>query len=467
MHSLSPYNGMQKVLFQQFSSKDNPPDLRRIIAMMKDQLDYDADKQKPVAGAWTKDREPPTDYLRRLEDIDESWVRKYLENVLVGIKTNKSGGLREYSSQNREAITLVGTEGEVTEEGELLVDSGEFSPIDIAEAKSKLPYLLKRLHDKSLLMRVSAMSLIIAYEKAKVVTKFPRPKDILEAGVYKMQADGNLDGIFPSSANSGKVFPPACNWIRGYAPDSYFDDAIELIRICRVLGIDIKEESPLDYQAKDIANLKVTYISKNLDYLNGSRKRNLSVLDSLSSVSVSDYAVVQKPTLPISVRVMNTIQAVLDCDNPDIRRILEQQPDANALNSFFKAYGESAKDFRVTRRHHMEMLTSSKRVHTENPNELLIPTLDDFLTRDGFLYSPKSDAIPQLFRVKKYIEEGMDADIAIAHSSGYFFLVTSSNCIYYLDAVELEAYVKDCQRGVFTNRYAKNHKYGRWDMCFV
>lgn len=59
--------------------------------MLKDKPDYDADQQKPIAGEWTKDRPTPTSYLRRLEDIDESWVKKYLENVLIGLKVEKVG----------------------------------------------------------------------------------------------------------------------------------------------------------------------------------------------------------------------------------------------------------------------------------------------------------------------------------------------------------------------------------------
>lgn len=171
---------MQRVLFQQFQSKDSSLDFGAIVQMLKDKPDYDADQQKPIAGEWTKDRPTPTSYLRRLEDIDESWVRKYLENVLIGLKVEKSGGIREYSNKNKEALTFQNSEGDIVEEGELLVDTATYAPMDIAEAKSKLPYLLKRLYDKSLSLRVSAMSLIIAYEKAKIVQKVPRPKDLLE-----------------------------------------------------------------------------------------------------------------------------------------------------------------------------------------------------------------------------------------------------------------------------------------------
>lgn len=466
MHSLSPYDGMRDVLFSQFHKRGVEIDLDKIISMLKSKPDYDADKQKPISGTWKKDREPGEAYLRKLEDIDESWVRKYLENVLVGIKKNKSGGLREYAMQNQESRVLIGNEGEETEEGELLIDYGEFAPMDIAEAKSKLPYLLKRLHDKSISMRVSAMSLIVAYERAKLSRKVPKPKDLLEVGVYRMGKDGNIEGRFPLSANSGKVFPPACDWILGYAQDSYFTDAIELLRICTVLGIDIREEDPFDYQAADIAKLKVTYISKNRDYLSGSRQRNLSVLNSLSTVKISDYTVAPKTTTPISVRVMNTIQSVLDCNDASIQKILEQRPDRGALNRFFRAYSEVAKDFRVTAKQRAEMSSTRRKLTLANPKALLIPTMDDFITRDGFLYSPSSSGVPQLFRVKKFTNEDIGADIAIAHSSGYLFLVAGGNCVYYLDACQLTRYVDDYLSG-HAGQCTGNQKYGRWNACFV
>lgn len=465
-HSLSPYDGMRDVLFSQFRKRGVEVDLDKIISMVKSVPDYDADKQKPLGGTWRKDRGHPDHYLRKLEEIDESWIRKYLENVLFGIRKNRSGGLREYAAQNQESRVLIGNEGEETEEGELLIDYGEFAPMDIAEAKSKLPYLLKRLHDKSIAMKVSAMSLIIAYERAKLSRKVPKPMDLLAVGVYRMGKDGNIEGRFPPSANSGKVFPPACDWILGYAQDPYFADAIELLRICTVLGIDIREEDPFDYQAADIAKLKVTYISKNRDYLSGARQRNLSVLNSLSAVKISDYAVVSKAATPISVRVMDTVQSVLDCNDASIQKILEQKPDRDALNRFFRAYSEVAKDFRVTAQQRAEMSSTRRKITLTNPKALLIPTMDDFITRDGFLYSPANSGVPQLFRVKKFTNDDIRADIAIAHSSGYLFLVAGGNCVYYLDACQLTRYVDDFLSGR-AGQCTGNQKYGRWNVCFV
>lgn len=435
--------------------------------MLNDQPDYNADHQKPIAGTYTKEK-GGSSYLRRLEDIDESWVRKYLENVLTGIKINKSGGIREYAKQHLEAQTFNDSEGEAVEEGELLVDDTDYAPMTVAEAKSKLPYLLKRLHDKSMAMRTSAISLIIAYEKAKRYTKCPRPKDILGAGVYKMGKDGNFDGLFPDSANSGKVFPPACDWIRGFDRDAYFSDAVELLRICEILGVDITKEDPLDYQAKDINKLKVTYITKNRDYLKGAPQRNLSVIASLSSAKVSDYATTNAPFVSITSKARNTIQAVLDCGEEEIRGILNSPPNHVWMNRVFSLYSQEAKDFRITKKQHMESLSSYRGREICNPDSLRVPVLSDFVTRDGFLYSLKNDSLPQLFRLGRYVDMELSSNLpAIAHCSGYFFLVTDSNCIFYLDAMELYNYMSDCRQGIFTNRYTKNHKYGRWDECFV
>ena len=99
------------------------------------------------------------------------------------------------------------------------------------------------------------------------------------------------------------------------------------------------------------------------------------------------------------MRVMNTVQAILDCDDPTIQSILRQDPDAKAMNGFFHIYGQVAKDFRVTKKQHMEMLAVRRRAKLEDPKTLLVPVLEDFVTRDGFLCSLAGGSIPHVFRV--------------------------------------------------------------------
>lgn len=467
MHSLSPYKGMANVLFQQFPPNGN--NLDRIVDLLRQQPDYNADKQKPVAGTWIKDRVPPTTYLRRLEDIDETWVRKYLENVLVGVKKNKSGGIREYYSDHKEAYTLTDLEGNAVEESELLLEHQPQAPMAIAEAIAKLPYLLKRLYDKSLEMRVSAMSLIIAYERAKLEAKnLPKPKDILLEGVYKMDAEGHLGTQFLESANSGKVFPPACDWIRGFNKDPYFADMVELLQVCEVLGIDIKQEDPRDFQAEDIAKLKVTYISRNRDYLSGARQRNLSVMNSLRSVKVSDYQLGTNPAISIRMQTENMAQAVLDCLDPTLKKCLEHPLPTAEINRFFNLYAAFAPDFRVTWEQHLRMATGKAPDNCKNRDRRVTPLLLDFYTRDGFLCARTSPTRLETFRVGKFVDATkVSGTIAIAHTAGYLFLLSDDCRIFYLDMSTLADYMEDAMHGNFANKYVGNRKYGWWNCCYA
>jgi hypothetical protein len=453
-HSLSPYDGMAKIFLQQFKNRD----IAKGLEFLRAHKDYDADKQKPIEGEYTHRWVKDGEHLRRLEDIKESWVRKYLENILTAIKINNTNGYREVEKQHQEALTFVDQEGETTEEGELLVEYQLFPPLTIAEAEAKLPYLLKRLHDKSLKLKVSALSLVIAYEKAKAWAKQkPKPQDVLSAGVYRMNSDGTLGHRFYETANTGGDFRAAFAWIRGFDKDTYLDNAMELLKVCEVLGIDITKENPHDFQAADIAKLQVTYITKNRDYLRGSQARNSNVMESLATVSVSDHIPTRQEELSLRQQIENTIQAILDCNDERLRKILERE-DEKSIE---------------------EVLKRDTDVHNATYDKnIKAPTISDFVTVDGFLHSIPLKGSIAIFQVKEYLasdinfgelaaNDGELAAIAIAHISGYLFLVTRGRQIYFQQASLVSAYMQDHIRENYTNKYVGNHTYGWWDSCYA
>lgn len=469
--SLSPYSGMQHVLFDQFKGRLSSVDLQFVFDRLREEDDYDADKQRPVAGPWRLERTSSNAYLRRMEDIDESWVQKYLENVLTGIKINRSGGIREYESSNRETRTLTDSEGSSVDEGELLIGSYDYTPMDVTKAADKLPYLLKRMFDKSLQLGISAMSLIIAYEKARRQSDAVggvRPRHILGNTVYYMNANGQLDGVLPSTANSGKKFPPACDWILGKDRDSYFQDAMELLDVCDTLGIDITQEDPQDYQAEQIQKLKITYITKNREYLRGMRPRNLSVLDALAGATVSGQIKPEPPGGTLGDLARDMVQALLDSTTDVIVGIRNTSPDSQSINTFFRSFAAVTPKFRVSAR--SRALQSPARIpnlykYSDVPN--CVPLLSDFKTRDGFLCSRRDDQLPYIFDLTPYVSDLGGERFGILHVSGYFFLLTDSPHVHYLDVLELACYVDDYKRGQFGNRYTQGHKYGWWDVCLV
>lgn len=458
---------MQYVLFEQFrGGKQGELDLGVILNMLSECADYDASKQRPIAGPYKLDRPDNEPYLRKLEEIDSSWVKKYLENVLVGIKKNDRGGVRAYRSQHRETRVMYDEDGEPTDESELLIDEGNGNYVDIDAAKAKLPYLLKRMYDKSRMLGISVMSLLIAYERARYVKNPPAPRHILDMDVYYMNKDGTLGNVLPSSANSGKVFPAARAWVAGEDADAYFRDAMELLRVCDVLGIDITRENPADYQRENIEKLKITYITRNRDYLRGVRNRNLTVLDTLSNARVSDFKAKTAQTKSIALLAREVQSMIVNSDDRKLRSIVEAPPDPIAMNQFFRTYGEYMRGFRITMQQRQEAFTSRRKVTLEDPNLQVIPVLADFETADGFLCSTLGGNLPQLFNIQQF-HQPIGPTYAIAHASGYLFIVTDGHVIEYLDALELERYIRDYLCDNFTNRYNKNHKYGRWESCYT
>ena len=457
---------MQSVLREQLKN----PDMSLIMSMLRDQNDYNADKQRPVSGPYIKRTSRSGEYNRRLEDIDESWVRKYVTDAVTGLKIRKSGGLREYRRSHAETRVIENGEGERVEESDLLLEYGNTSyrPMDVATAKSKLPYLLKRLHDKSVELRTSVLSLIRAYEIASSGGRKPMPKDILAATVYQMGADGTITGKFPGTANSGKVFPKARAWIAGEFPDSYFDDAMELLRVCDVLGIDIRNEDPREFQADTIEKMRVTYISRNREYLSGARSRNHSVLNDLACLSISDYSIHQERKYRETQEIQDVLQAVSDCESNELRHRLECLAPDGDFDLFFRAYAGLV-TFRVRK---ADLISASNTAHRKGikyAENLLMPVLQDFIVRDGFLYDPGNMAHPRIFHMKVLpgIYPATTDGRVILHISGTAFLITRGNRLRFLDICTLAQYISDAKDGITDSTYGKNHKLGWWDACFV
>lgn len=436
--SLSPYDGMQDLLKEQ--SFRIPWSL--VVEMLQNEKDYDARAQQPIAGKYVKRAEKGGDYLTRLEDIDASWVRSYVRDALIGLKLRDKGGVREYSHNHTYARTYIDEEGGIVDESELSIEVSEFSAMEVAQAKAKLPYLLKRLHDKSIELRVSVLSLLQAYEYVRGYTKSssgPKPKQILDRGVLRMTAEGHISSYFPDSANSAGPFRTAFAWIRGNDKDAYFYDAIEFLHVCRVLGIDFSSIDPTDFQAEQIANLRVTYLRSNREYLDGPRGYNMNLLSAVGQLGVADYQSSFDTASTLGDYIRYTVQQVSEIESDPLYSALKQEPDPISWSRFFRAYASYCPGMKVpihirdkmTRRH-------SKRT---NSNFTVNPLLSDFYANDGFLCQLGSRGAFQQFPMKHIAPSYIAYETAIAHASGYIFLVTRTDDLYYIDIDTVTDYI--------------------------
>lgn len=297
--SPSPYKGLLSLTFQRMEAiKSYGIEFEgSLYELLNTQEDFNADLKCPTFEEYTgteyqEETKPrmylpssgiPADYARRLEDIDSSWVISYVDNILYAIINNSTHSIKEYG-KNHQLVRMMSDEEDdsVVSETELvLAHSNDFSPEEIAKAKEKIPYLLRRLHDKSKQLRIHVISLLIAYEKAKRYVDIQNrrsrrrkiqvaPRHLLMFGVYKMNPDGSIGPVLGDDANNREEsFKLAKAWLFQYEgyQDEYNQDAINLLHYYDVMGIDITKEDPSVYQENYISQLTVLYITSNREYV--------------------------------------------------------------------------------------------------------------------------------------------------------------------------------------------------------
>ena len=314
--SLSPFNGMQPWLVRKKINFDGNMEL-----LFSKQTDFNPDKKQPKDMVYTQDEDninldrtveyniethPACDYLRRMEDIDASWVRAYMENVLYGIQNNKTGGVKEYNQQHQNTYTFEDDEDGTTEEKDLLTDELDHPVADMEQAKKEIPYLLKRILEESKEIGISLMSMLIAYEKSKselsVEFKYsgnpqtPKPRHLLDKGIYEMDKYGNVGAKLGLDANkNNRSFGVAKDWLFSDQPTR--SDASALVFAFYVLGIDIKEEDPRIFDENYISKMTATFISGNQSYVARKHGKELglaggfmkSVYDDLGNMPLEYY----------------------------------------------------------------------------------------------------------------------------------------------------------------------------------
>lgn len=211
-------------------------------------------------------RDYPNGYpATTIEEVPSNLIETYITQVLYNIVNYNVGGVREFSKFNsREQRALRDNEsGDVIYESELLTEQYDYTYEEYLEWKKQLPYLVKRMHIKSINTGFHVMSAIRARalcyrDKVKVT-----PKNLIERKIFACDENGNLRGLVME--NTGQFQQYFCKWIRGHEEvrDSFYDDMQELCYICSRLGIDLARENPIRYNGYFVDNLVSDYVIKN------------------------------------------------------------------------------------------------------------------------------------------------------------------------------------------------------------
>ena len=463
--SPSPYKGTLEYTFKtieffkgRFIDFDG-----NLYNMLEAQPDYNADDQCPTFEPYTGDeyqemtkprRYSPelgieSSYARRLEDIDDTWVFAYITMALYAINDNKENGIKAYNRSHTLLNVMEDEEdGSVVSESELLTShSNDYSPEEIAKAKEKIPYLLRRLHDKSKSMRVHIISLLRAHELAKnevalAKRRDPRktlkvaPRHLLKYNVHKMNPDGTIGPIFKEDANNREPsFKEARAWVLQYedCTDAYTQDAIDLLHYYDVMGIDITKEDVRVYQEEYISQLTVLYISSNREYV--TRKRSgfhKEVFEALRRVPLENFEAI----------ITDTDEDEFD----ELDNTMHLFNDSIFINrDYDDAMDDSSDAFTNSNTYNLNMLTVYY-------NILYKTNIDPskFITQDGFYYSDMET--PFVLDISGLLDdntfdENTPSGMVLVHESGFIVRLSKTHFSKMIRTEVVVSYLEQYYKG--------------------
>ncbi len=262
--------------------------------------DFDADKVQPTCpvsadddefdeeleeAEYTRPYSPMGDdetfdrYRRRLESVHRRYLIKYMCEALYAAVKYRDSVVRETASTYSVQHTLVDAEdGSAISESELEldVDEADWSQREIGNAMKKLPYVLKRLHNLSILLHVHMLSMISAYNRAEQIysgrraigyTRVTKVNDVVEQGVYLCDDFGNPTYQPAKSAKNLRV-ANAFRWLMNEIPDypTYHVDVDNFLHYVDVLNIDILNDDMSKYDADFMSSLIVTTVTPAYQY---------------------------------------------------------------------------------------------------------------------------------------------------------------------------------------------------------
>lgn len=419
--SLSPYRGMTEVLRKQMAGGNGTLDFKSLVAHVAISIgDYDAYKQRPVAGPYHKREQgeevPPEAILTRLEDIDESWLENYVRSGIIGYKIRGDGRSKQMKDF-KEAISFQNSDGEYLTDADLMSDRDNTTDLHILEAKAKLPYLLKRVHFKSKQLGVSLISMFGVYLKIGGNASTP-PRDMLRGHtIWRMNNLGFITSPYPETANQNPGFGDNLRYIKGLAKDEFYYDLLEFRDTLDVLGIKLWEEDPREFDEKFMSNLVVKYVMSNNEFLWKGQKRDASVLSALGSASVNDWGAVA--TVSDTSRVLSFVSTFTESNSDDLQNYMRED-HSSKVDYFIALYAQVSKDPNFGK----------------DEVGRLFPQSKDMLTYSGFFCMPDDNA-PYAFDVS-FIHTNAGAR-ALLHRSGHVVLISRNNKVSCLTAEEAAA----------------------------
>lgn len=267
-------------------------------------------------------------YYRKLEDVAVEYHTQYIENLLYSISYHDRGGILEYNRTHQAQLSLTDQEsGNVISISDLELDEDEsqWSSAEVQHALSKMPYVLKRLHNLSRFTGVHTLSYLGAYLRAEDAVTLNnanggrlslKSTTVVNEGFYMCNKAGNATTLATISAKNPKCVE-MFDFVSGLsdAYPGYVEDVTNFLHYAEVLNIDLRHEKLHEYGADFIKGLVASTLTPNSQY-------DAAIHQKLLGATASKNVVQQKN------EVSALLQSVREFYSSDYASSLHQSLDA-------------------------------------------------------------------------------------------------------------------------------------------
>ncbi|MDR1523288.1 MAG: hypothetical protein LBS29_04990 [Endomicrobium sp.] len=415
MDSLSPYDGLIIHVLEKFPERD----ILSITTLMQDlYADYNPEKQKLERDGLL---------LSRLDDIDEKYPKKYIDQILYGLDAHKY--LEEVKLAGYIENEDDGGVDWIAEENSLVENS-----VFYAKSAFNIVKSLYRIHKRSKELKIHLLSIYVGYKKAEkllkdsAIDRIPSAKDIVASECYFMSSEGYIGRRITIDDNKRQTLVEAIKIVTRRAADPVIEDLDTLYRSCiEVKGLNLLRENMKMYNEDIIEELINHYLEFRRDIK--INNKIAEVKESLSTISIDEY-------------VSKATSNVVDVEFM-IRNAKKLFKHTVALNN----------DMSIDRTEDI-LLCLGKLGKKLNQTALKF--------RSGFLHY--NNEMEVLVDVSSVCTEPLLHKMALVHRSGFLFIVSDTNILYYKRIDDIMAYISAVEyKQELTAQFHNNELFGSWN----
>jgi hypothetical protein len=427
----TPFTGYYEKMYQFIKTRGDEMDFDRFCDyILHDCADFNPTKQLDNQGR-------PCGPI--LHPNQQGAIQKYLENLIYSFYAHNKAFYTKQAFQKRyqEIRVITDDEDQEISESELLEEEHILDSIDIERMRSRLPVLLKSLHDFGKSIGYSVISCVSAMQNSGFGKKKYQWSDIGDYHIWNMnKTTGKCIQVIHKQNDNMKYL---LKWLSGQDPYNIaYRDLQDFIYILITLNIDIRNIDPREYDQDYIDTLVSDYITPNSELVSRNvwasfKPNNLlssSVRSIINNTSLSAYlrADFNLEDQIKKVELNSMEQFILACNNTSFT----DAPYSQEMYSMYMNYG-------------------------------LIPKELPLWSDDGYLMS-HSGAIKLIDVSNLYKPQpGNPKRVAIMHKSGYLFLYKENKLLEeYLSPEWARQYMASRLRGSIQSSSGAIKDWGVW-----